>query len=125
LQIGLLAHGLSMALMVRARLGLDPWDTFHQGIARRTGLSFGTVVIVTGAVVMLLWIPLRERPGVGTIGSVVVVGLAADASLAVLPNPSALWVRDDEPWGTGIRRGGRWTHCSTVLGTGAARRRPR
>ena len=58
-----LCTALSMGLMIAAHLGLDPWDVFHQGIARQTGLSFGTVVIVVGALVLLLWIPLRQRPG--------------------------------------------------------------
>jgi uncharacterized membrane protein YczE len=86
-------YGVSMALMVRARLGLDPWDVFHQGVAKRTGLSFGTVVIITGALVLLLWIPLRQRPGIGTVSNVVVIGLAVDAALWLLPTPSALWAR--------------------------------
>lgn len=59
---GLTLYGFSMALMIESTLGLDPWDVFHQGLAERTGLSFGTVVIVVGALVLLLWIPLRQRP---------------------------------------------------------------
>ena len=93
LQIGLMLYGVSMALMIRARLGLDPWDVFHQGIANHTGLSFGTVVIITGALVLLLWIPLRQRPGIGTVSNVIVIGLAVDAALWVLPAPSPLWAR--------------------------------
>jgi len=86
-------YGVSMALMVRARLGLDPWDVFHQGVAKHTGLSFGTIVIITGALVLLLWIPLRQRPGIGTVSNVVVIGLAVDAALWLLPAPSPLWAR--------------------------------
>lgn len=82
-----------MALMIEAELGLDPWDVFHQGVAERTGLRFGWVVIATGALVLLLWIPLRQRPGIGTISNVVVIGLAVDAALALLPTPSALPTR--------------------------------
>lgn len=74
-----------MALMIRAELGLNPWDVFHQGMATRTGVSFGTVTIAVGAVVLLLWIPLRQRPGIGTLSNVVVIGLAVDAALAVVP----------------------------------------
>src|SRR4051812_33679941 len=85
LYAGLALYGASMALQIRAGLGLDPWDVFHQGVAQRTGLSFGTVVIATGAVVLLAWIPLRQRPGFGTVSNVVVIGLAVDAALAVLP----------------------------------------
>jgi uncharacterized membrane protein YczE len=86
LYAGLVLYGASMALQIRAGLGLDPWDVFHQGIAERTGLSFGTVVIITGAVVLLAWITLRQRPGFGTVSNVFVIGIAVDATLAVLPH---------------------------------------
>ncbi len=79
-----------MALLVRSGLGLDPWDVFHEGVADRTGLTFGTVVILTGAVVLLAWWPLRQRPGIGTVANVVVIGLAADATLWLLPDPGHL-----------------------------------
>jgi len=85
LYAGLVLYGASLALQVRAGLGLDPWDVFHQGVADHTGLSFGTVVILTGAAVLLAWIPLRQRPGIGTISNVFVLGIVADATLAVLP----------------------------------------
>ncbi len=88
--VGLVVYGLTMALLVRSGLGLDPWDVFHEGVALRVPLTFGQVVIATGAVVLLLWIPLRQRPGVGTVANVLVIGLAADAGLAVLPTPDAL-----------------------------------
>lgn len=93
LVVGLVLYGVSLALMVRAGLGLDPWDVLHQGAARRTGLSLGTVVIMTGALVLLLWLPLRQRPGVGTVSNVVVVGLAVDAALAVVGVPQTMAVR--------------------------------
>ncbi len=82
---GLVLYGASMALQIRAGLGLDPWDVFHQGVADRTGLSFGTVVVITGAVVLLAWVPLRQRPGIGTVSNVFVIGIAVDASLALIP----------------------------------------
>ncbi|WP_018216338.1 membrane protein YczE [Salinispora vitiensis] len=85
LYAGLGLYGVSMALLIRSGLGLDPWDVFHQGIAGHTGLSFGTVTIAVGALVLLLWIPLRQRPGLGTVSNVVVVGLVVDATLALLP----------------------------------------
>jgi uncharacterized membrane protein YczE len=85
LYAGLVLYGVSMALMIRSGLGLDPWDVFHQGLARQTGLTFGTVTIAVGAVVLLLWIPLRQRPGLGTISNVVVIGLVVDATTALLP----------------------------------------
>lgn len=85
LQIGLLLYGASMALMVRADLGLNPWSVFHQGLSEVTGLSLGRIVNIVGALVLLIWIPLRQRPGIGTICNVLVIGTAADAILAVLP----------------------------------------
>lgn len=93
LYLGLILYGVSMALMIRSELGLDPWDVFHQGLAERVGLSFGTVTILVGALVLLLWIPLRQRPGIGTLSNVVVIGLAVDAALAVLPAPGHLGLR--------------------------------
>lgn len=83
-------YGVSMALMVRSSLGVMPWDVLHQGLARQLGWSLGTVTIVVGALVLLAWVPLRERPGLGTVSNVVVVGLAVDAVLAVLPAPGLL-----------------------------------
>ncbi|AYF26348.1 hypothetical protein CSH63_02465 [Micromonospora tulbaghiae] len=93
LYAGLVLYGVSMALMIRSELGLDPWDVFHQGLARQTGLSFGTVTIAVGALVLLLWIPLRQRPGLGTVSNVVVIGLVVDATLAVLPSGEGMPAR--------------------------------
>ena len=90
LYAGLVLYGVSMALMVQSSLGVMPWDVLHQGLSRRLGWSLGSVTIVVGALVLLAWIPLRERPGLGTLSNVVVVGLAVDAVLAVLPAPGAL-----------------------------------
>ncbi|MEU7971720.1 hypothetical protein AB0B48_06730 [Micromonospora sp. NPDC049089] len=93
LYLGLIVYGVSMALMIRSGLGLDPWDVFHQGLSKRTGLSFGTVTIAVGALVLLLWIPLRQRPGLGTVSNVVVIGLVVDATLVLLPAGGPLGVR--------------------------------
>ena len=93
LLIGLVLFGVSLALMVRANLGLGPWDVLHQGIAGRLGWPLGTVTIAVSALVLLAWIPLRQRPGVGTVANVVIVGLAVDATLAVLPAPDLLAAR--------------------------------
>ena len=82
LYVGLVAYAVSMALMIEARLGNQPWDVFHQGVARLTGLSIGTVTVVVGVVVLLLWIPLRQRPGIGTLSNVVVIGVGVDAALS-------------------------------------------
>jgi uncharacterized membrane protein YczE len=93
LYIGLVCYGVSMALMIQAGLGLDPWDVFHQGLSRLTGLRFGVVVIVVGVAVLLLWIPLRQRPGIGTISNAIVIGLVVDPAIALLPTPRALAAR--------------------------------
>lgn len=93
LLLGLSLYGASMGLMVRAGLGLDPWDVFHQGLAGRVGLSIGLVVNIVGAAVLLLWIPLRQWPGIGTIANVLVIGTAMDLSLLVLPDLAGLPVR--------------------------------
>jgi uncharacterized membrane protein YczE len=90
LYAGLVLYGVSMALMVRSSLGVMPWDVLHQGLARQLGWSLGVVTIVVGAAVLLAWIPLRERPGLGTLSNVVVIGLAVDGALAVLPAPAGL-----------------------------------
>ncbi|MER6915929.1 hypothetical protein ABT354_30005 [Streptomyces sp. NPDC000594] len=82
---GLLLYGFSSALLVRAGLGLEPWNVLHQGLSELTGLSIGTMAILVGAAVLLLWIPIRQRPGLGTVSNVVVIGLAMDGSLALLP----------------------------------------
>jgi uncharacterized membrane protein YczE len=93
LYAGLVLYGTSMAMQIRAALGLDPWDVFHQGLARHTGLAFGTVTMVVGAAVLLLWIPLRQRPGLGTVSNVFVIGLSVDAALALIPAPHGLPTR--------------------------------
>ena len=90
---GLVLFGLSIALMLSARLGLDPWDVFHQGLARRTGLPIGLIVNCTGVIVLLAWIPLRQRPGIGTVSNVIVVGLVVDAALPLFPQPRGLAFR--------------------------------
>ncbi|MFC3689767.1 hypothetical protein [Aquipuribacter hungaricus] len=93
LAVGLVLYGVTMGLMVRSGLGLDPWDVFHEGLATRTPLSFGTVTILVGVVVLLAWIPLRQRPGVGTVANVFVIGLAADATLWLVAEPEHLALR--------------------------------
>lgn len=85
LYVGLVLYGLSMGLLVRAELGVIPWDVLHQGLSLQLGLSMGTVVIAVSLVLLLLWIPLRERPGVGTISNALLVGLTLDVTLMVLP----------------------------------------
>ncbi|MEV0235024.1 hypothetical protein [Nonomuraea sp. NPDC050786] len=87
---GLALYGAGIGLQVESGLGNDPWDVFHQGLGVRTGLSIGTVIIGIGALVMLLWIPLKQRPGLGTVSNVLFLGLFADAAIFLLPTPSHL-----------------------------------
>jgi uncharacterized membrane protein YczE len=85
LYIGLLLYGFGAALQVRAGLGLDPWDVFHQGLAHHVGIAIGTALIGVGALVLLLWIPLRQRPGLGTVSNVVLIGVSLNLSLQAIP----------------------------------------
>jgi uncharacterized membrane protein YczE len=93
LLVGLCGYGFSMAVMVRAGLGLDPWDVFHQGLARHTGMTIGIASAVVGVAVLLAWIPLRNRPGIGTIANVIVIAITVDAGLWLLSTPTAMPVR--------------------------------
>jgi len=91
--VGLVTFGAGLGLMVRAELGLGPWDVLHQGLSERTGVTIGTAGIVAGIVVMLAWIPLRERPGIGTVLNVVVVGLMMDVTLLVVDDVDGVALR--------------------------------
>ncbi|MFC9607782.1 YitT family protein [Streptomyces niveus] len=93
LYAGLTLYGVSAALLVRGGLGLEPWGVLHQGLSELTGLTMGVVSIVVGAVVLLLWIPIRQRPGLGTVSNVFVVGIAMDGALAVIPDGRVLAVQ--------------------------------
>jgi uncharacterized membrane protein YczE len=88
--IGLALYGMSVGLMVRSSLGVNPWDVFHQGLSGRTGLGLGTIIIIIGAAVLLLWIPLRQRPGIGTISNVFLIGIWTDISLWLIPPVESL-----------------------------------
>ena len=90
---GLVLYGVSSSLLVLAGLGLDPWDVFHQGLSRTFGLAIGTWAIIVGVVVLLLWIPLRQRPGVGTVSNVVLVGLTMNVVLGHVHAPHAMAAR--------------------------------
>jgi uncharacterized membrane protein YczE len=90
---GLVLYGISSSLLVLAGLGLDPWDVFHQGLARHTPFAIGTWVIIVGVVVLLLWIPLRQRPGIGTVSNVVLVGATMNVVLGHVDAPHALAAR--------------------------------
>ncbi|WP_433702103.1 YczE/YyaS/YitT family protein [Nocardiopsis sp. CA-288880] len=93
LYAGLTLYGLSGALLVHSGLGSMPWDVLHQGLARQTGLSIGTWSVLVGALLMLLWIPLRQKPGLGTLSNVVVVGMTVDLFLWLLPGTDSLVAR--------------------------------
>lgn len=88
LATGLVLYGVSIALMLAGGLGVDSWDVLHQGLSERTGIPFGWLVNAVGLAVLAVWIPLRQKPGVGTVANALVVGFVADAALAVLPQPS-------------------------------------
>lgn len=91
--VGLVLYGVSAALLVRGDLGLDPWDVFHQGLSRHTNLAIGTWIIIVGAAVLLLWIPLRMRPGIGTISNAILIGLTMNWVLDVFPLVNNLALR--------------------------------
>ena len=90
---GLVLFGVAIGCLVRADLGLPPWDVLHQGVAERTGLAIGTASIVVGVAVLLLWIPLRERVGIGTVANALIIGLVIDATMAVLDTPASMAAR--------------------------------
>ena len=94
LYLGLALYGASASLIILSALGNDPWDVLHQGLSRQTGIGTGIWVCIAGALVMLLWIPLRQRPGLGTLSNVVVVGLVLELCLVAFEpahSPAARW----------------------------------
>jgi uncharacterized membrane protein YczE len=117
LLVGLVLYGVSDAMLVLGGLGLDPWDVLHQGLARRTGIPIGTWSIIVGAAVLLMWVPLRQRPGIGTACNVVVIGTVIDIVLAAVPAPHALALR----WASllaGVALNGVATACYIGAGLG-------
>jgi uncharacterized membrane protein YczE len=91
--VGLFLYGIGIALIVRGELGVAPWDVLTQGIAKQTGLGFGLITVITSGVVLLLWIPIRERLGFGTVMNALLVGPSADVGLWLIPSGLDLWVR--------------------------------
>ncbi|HUY52552.1 MAG TPA: hypothetical protein VMV92_43765 [Streptosporangiaceae bacterium] len=117
LYLGLVGFGVSLALVVRARLGLGPWDVLHQGIARHLGMQLGWVTIGVSGLVLLAWIPLRQRPGLGTVSNAIIVGLVVNGALDVLPTPGPLGWR--AAWlAGGIVLNGLATACYIGAGLG-------
>jgi len=90
---GLLCFGLGIGLILEAHLGAAPWDVFHQGLSNKTGISIGNVIVIVGILLLLLWIPLRQRPGVGTLLNAVEIGFTVDIVLAIIPNSDRLAIR--------------------------------
>jgi uncharacterized membrane protein YczE len=93
LLLGLVLYGVAVALMIRAEVGLDPWTVFAQGLERQTGISIGVIVVLIGAGVLLLWIPLGQRPGIGTVLNVLLIGPVMDLTLPLIETPDVLWGR--------------------------------
>lgn len=89
LLVGLFLYGIAIAMMVRAGIGVAPWDVLTQGLVRQTGITFGVITIIVGAIVLLLWIPIRQKPGVGTVLNILLIGPAADIGLAFIPQQHA------------------------------------
>lgn len=88
--LGLACFGIGIALLLQSDLGAAPWDVFHQGISELTGISIGNVIVITGVLLLLLWIPLHQRPGVGTVLNAVEIGLVVDLVLPRLPDVDAV-----------------------------------
>ncbi|WP_104102111.1 YitT family protein [Arthrobacter sp. 08Y14] len=90
---GLFCYGFAIGMMIQAHLGVSPWDVLGQGAARSSGIPFGVVTVLIGALVLLLWIPLRQKPGIGTVLNVLLIGPSAEVCLALVPAPDQLWAR--------------------------------
>jgi len=93
LVIGLFLYGIGLALMIRAAIGVAPWDVLSQGVALQSGIPFGVVTNIIGALVLLLWIPLRQKPGIGTVANVLMIGTSAQLGLEIIPEQTELWAR--------------------------------
>ncbi|HRD62149.1 MAG TPA: hypothetical protein PLZ93_18115 [Nocardioides sp.] len=93
LYAGLVLYGFSIALMVRGHLGVAPWDVLHSGLVRHLPITLGEALVIVSFLVLLLWIPLREIPGIGTISNAIVIGVSADTFLGLFAQPDALWLR--------------------------------
>lgn len=91
LLLGLFLYGFAIAMMVRAAIGVSPWDVLSQGIAQQTGLPFGVVTNLVGLLVLVLWIPIRQKPGIGTVLNVLLVGTSAQVGLTLLTEVTVLW----------------------------------
>ncbi len=93
LALGLFLYGFAIALMVRAGIGVGPWDVLALGVVAHTGWDYGLVTNLIGAAVLLLWIPIRQRPGVGTVLNVLLIGPSASVGLALIPQQTVPWMQ--------------------------------
>ena len=91
--IGLSLFSVGISMQMNANIGAPPWDVFHQGIANQTGISIGKIIVLTGSSLLLLWIPLKQKPGLGTILNALEIGLVADIALGIIPEPSNILIR--------------------------------
>ena len=91
--IGLAIFAIGISLQMNANIGARPWDVFHQGVAKQTDISIGKIIVITGFTLLLLWIPLRQKPGLGTILNALEIGLIADVALEIIPEPNNIFIR--------------------------------
>ena len=91
--IGLAIFAIGISLQMNANIGAPPWDVFHQGVAKQTDISIGKIIVITGFTLLLLWIPLRQKPGLGTILNALEIGLIADVALEIIPEPNNIFIR--------------------------------
>ncbi len=91
--IGLAIFAVGISLQMNANIGAPPWDVFHQGVAKQTDISIGKIIVITGFSLLLLWIPLRQKPGLGTILNALEIGLIADVALEIIPEPNNILIR--------------------------------
>ena len=93
LAVGLVAYGVAIGFMLRAGIGVSPWDVLNQGVSKLTGLPIGVVIVIIGAAVLLLWIPIRQKPGVGTVLNILVIGPSAELGLWLVPQQTVWWMQ--------------------------------
>ncbi|MGV8970356.1 MAG: YczE/YyaS/YitT family protein [Microbacteriaceae bacterium] len=93
LLVGLFLYGIAISMIIRASIGVAPWDVLSQGIDEQTGWGFGLITVIVGGVVLLLWIPIRQKPGIGTILNVLLIGPAAEVGLAIIPTQTVWWAQ--------------------------------
>jgi len=91
--LGLALFAVGISLQMNANIGAPPWDVFHQGVANQTDITIGKIIVITGCFLLLLWIPLKQKPGLGTILNALEIGLVADIALGVIPEPSSIFIQ--------------------------------